>query len=75
MRRDTYNDYVTHEQITEYRSGASATFFLKLVRDNLLRRSGARNVKSAVMYGWRDPCVMVDRLSVHFDSRAWTGLS
>jgi hypothetical protein len=71
MRRDTYHDYVTFEEICD--SGRTASGYLRGARNRLAEISGARNVRSARVVTLEDPSLMVVKMAVCFDSRAWTG--
>ena len=74
MRRNTYQDYVTYEEMCD-RTIDAAKALVVARRHDLLRRSGASNVTSGIMREWADPCDMIKYMRVSFDSRAWTGLA
>lgn len=73
IRRDTYHDYLTEQELAEARWPIRAKFIMDTVMYILRWRSGANNVANAVLHTWRDDYRRAYCYSVSFDSSAWTG--
>lgn len=71
MRRDTYHDCLTFQEICDSRNYQALA---KTRLHDLLLRSGAPNVTSAVWTMHQPPRADAYLYEVRFDSRAWTGL-
>jgi hypothetical protein len=73
LRRDTYHDYATAEEIVNCGGHEEADDFVRRVEVNLTHRSGILDVKNWSVIKEYDMNAMAWRYRVSFDSRAWTG--
>jgi len=67
--RDTYNDYITEEELANDIGGLLQAARIAFLR----RRSGAANVANGLLTVERDFCARAFVMHVSFASRAWTG--
>jgi hypothetical protein len=71
MIEGRYQALITHEELVN--AGLLANHKMRRLVRRLWERSGGRNVRSAVMTGWRDDDACVERFVIRFDSSFWTG--
>lgn len=80
MRRDTYHDYITYEELQDLPLRRNrfdtdpASVLVAYRKDDLFRRSGAASVPNGVLTMIEDLSDRTYKMRVSFDSRAWTGL-
>lgn len=78
MRRDTYHDYVTYEELHDVKPAFIgerdiADRYVRSIKEHLIDRSGGKGVRSGRLTMVERPDLMTLEMCVSFDSRAWTG--
>ncbi len=69
MPRNTYQDYVTYQEMCD------SPIMYEARRSSLINRSGVFKVSSGVLTEYDEMHRMMREMRVSFDSRAWTGLA
>lgn len=73
MRRDTYRDFITDRELRECGSDLEMRLRATGRRDDLIRSSGARNVRSWSCSTVYDPRIFAYVIEISFASSSWTG--